>query len=274
MLFIGHKWSDYLELVHENQTWFSNVSQLLREISFRTEQGLYYSYFKEFVASSTIEEAWKKLRYDNVTENTKTINIFHRFNIYQEVFLGIIYNIHDFGLEPIFFYVKSVFALQGILMMAFYLIAWRLSGTWVAGILTSAYVVCLRNYVTRVEYTIALREHFSLPFIFLQFASVGYYLNPKPRGNEKLHLVLSFVLSLLFTLCWQFSQFVLLLQSLVLFGLGLLRIIDPSKVRCLPSELRYESGIYDCSSRTFFFALHFSTICLCGILLKSKAERK
>ncbi|CAB4070379.1 unnamed protein product [Lepeophtheirus salmonis] len=213
MLFIGHNGCDYLELLHENQTWFSNVSQLLREISFRTEQGLYYSYFKDFVQSPSMEEGWNKLRYDNVTENTKTINIFHRFNIYQEFFLGVVYSVYDFGLEPIFFYIKATFALQGILMMAFYLISWRISGTWVAGIVTSAYVVCLRTSVTRVEYTIALREHFSLPFIFLQFASVGYYLKLNPKGNEKIHLVLNFGLSLLFTICWQFSQFVLLLES-------------------------------------------------------------
>ncbi|XP_071747325.1 protein C-mannosyl-transferase DPY19L3 isoform X2 [Lepeophtheirus salmonis] len=230
MLFIGHKWCDYLELLHENQTWFSNVSQLLREISFRTEQGLYYSYFKDFVQSPSMEEGWNKLRYDNVTENTKTINIFHRFNIYQELFLGVVYSVYDFGLEPIFFYIKATFALQGILMMAFYLISWRISGTWVAGIVTSAYVVCLRTSVTRVEYTIALREHFSLPFIFLQFASVGYYLKLNPKGNEKIHLVLNFGLSLLFTICWQFSQFVLLLESGVLFMLGMFRIVDRNKI--------------------------------------------
>lgn len=28
---------------------------------------------------------------DNITENRKTINILHRMNVYQEVFLGLIY---------------------------------------------------------------------------------------------------------------------------------------------------------------------------------------
>jgi hypothetical protein len=28
-----------------------------------------------------------------------------------------------------------------------------------------------------VEFTIALREHFSMPFIFAQFAAIGHYLS-------------------------------------------------------------------------------------------------
>ena len=41
-----------------------------------------------------------------------------------------------------------------------------------------------RHEVTRVEFTIGLREHFSMPFIFAQYAAVGNFFNvfnPKLR---------------------------------------------------------------------------------------------
>jgi len=71
---LGYKYSNYLLMLHENEMWFSeimasinqnlvkvkikklwnyklriinNMQEVEREISFRTEQGLYYSYFKQ-----------------------------------------------------------------------------------------------------------------------------------------------------------------------------------------------------------------------------------
>ncbi len=41
-----------------------------------------------------------------------------------------------------------------------------------------------RVQVTRVEFTVALREHFSLPFVFAQFATVGVYLEEKNAKRE------------------------------------------------------------------------------------------
>ena len=36
--------------------WFSNKSEIEREISFRTEQGFYYSYFKHLIQAETIQK--------------------------------------------------------------------------------------------------------------------------------------------------------------------------------------------------------------------------
>ena len=38
--------------VHENQLWFSHISQVEKEISFRTESGLYYSYMKDIITAT------------------------------------------------------------------------------------------------------------------------------------------------------------------------------------------------------------------------------
>lgn len=74
------------------------------------------------------------------------IQIFHINS--QELFLASLYRIYNFRLEPIFFYVEAVFSLQGFLMSAFFLIAWHLSGTWLAGVLTSAFIICNRLFLT------------------------------------------------------------------------------------------------------------------------------
>ncbi len=47
---------------------------------------------------------------------------------------------------------------------------------------------------------------------------------------QKLYLITIFVLTTLLTITWQFAQFVLLLQTLVLFGLALIKILDKDKV--------------------------------------------
>ena len=42
-----HCWYVYMQ--HENEMWFTNIKEVEREISFRTESGLYYSYFKQTI---------------------------------------------------------------------------------------------------------------------------------------------------------------------------------------------------------------------------------
>ncbi len=82
MLALAYKWSNYLAQLHDNQYWFVNIQEVEREISFRTEQGLYYSYYKQLVNAPSLAAGMEELRRDNITEHLRTINIFHRFNIH------------------------------------------------------------------------------------------------------------------------------------------------------------------------------------------------
>ena len=88
----------------------------------------------------------------------------------------------------------------------------------------------LRFDVTRVNFTVPLREHFSLPFIFWQFLAVGHYLKSLPTHSDTSRLMAIYISSLLFTITWQFAQFVLLIQALVLFCLATVGILDRDRV--------------------------------------------
>merc|ERR1719266_3231672 len=172
MIWVSYHFSRYLYQLHENDMWFSEIMEVEREISFRTEQGLYYSYYKQLVQAP------------NLTESTNTVNMFERFNIYQELILAAIYKLYSFRLNPIFFYTYSVFCLQGVFMTSLYLLSWTLSGSWLAGLLTAVSVMVNRFDVTRVNFTVPLREHFSLPFIFLQFLLAGQFLAMKTEKDK------------------------------------------------------------------------------------------
>ncbi len=83
MMMASYRWANYLAQLHDNQFWFVNIKEVEREISFRTEQGLYYSYFKQLVQAESLAEGIEQLKRDNITEHLRTINIFYRFNIHQ-----------------------------------------------------------------------------------------------------------------------------------------------------------------------------------------------
>lgn len=56
MIYSGYWFAVYVSTLHENQMWFTNIQEVEREISFRTESGLYYSYYKQLVNEKSF---WK-----------------------------------------------------------------------------------------------------------------------------------------------------------------------------------------------------------------------
>ncbi|XP_036400424.1 probable C-mannosyltransferase DPY19L3 [Megalops cyprinoides] len=226
----------YVATLHENDLWFSNIKEVEREISFRTECGLYYSYYKQMLQAPSIQQGLFELINDNATESRRTINLLQRMNIYQEVLLSILYRLLPIQnyLEPVYFYIYTVFALQAVYVIALYITSWLLSGSWLAGTLTATWYIINRVDTTRVEFTISLRENWSLPFFALQVAAITCYLRPhlKPL-QQKVALWLVFLSTLCFCLTWQFNQFILLVQALIIFGLDCLELISPEQVTSL-----------------------------------------
>ena len=59
-----------------------------------------------FLAKS-LGDAYHQFTHDNKTEFPNEVNILERFNIYQEIFLGIIYRVFQPKLRPILWYAYS-----------------------------------------------------------------------------------------------------------------------------------------------------------------------
>uniref|UniRef100_UPI003AB023E5 protein C-mannosyl-transferase DPY19L3 n=1 Tax=Centroberyx gerrardi TaxID=166262 RepID=UPI003AB023E5 len=226
----------YVATLHENDLWFSNIKEVEREISFRTECGLYYSYYKQMLQAPSIQEGLSELIHDNLTESKRTINLLQRMNIYQEVFLSVLYRLLPIQayLEPVYFYIYTVFSLQAVYVIALYLTAWLLSGSWLAGALTGIWYILNRVDTTRVEFTISLRENWSLPFLALQVAAITCYLRPQLTAiQQKVMVWLMFVTTFCFCLMWQFNQFILLVQALIIYTLDCLDLLTAAQVTTL-----------------------------------------
>ncbi|PIO24322.1 hypothetical protein AB205_0133560, partial [Aquarana catesbeiana] len=166
----------------------------------------------------------------------RTINILERMNVYQELLLAIIYRTFNLWslLDSVYFYIYTLFGLQTLYVAALYINSWLLSGTWLSGSLAALWYIVNRIDTTRVEFTIPLRENWALPFFAVQIATITYLFRPDlTRVKERMSLLVVFISTFLFSLTWQFNQFVLLLQSLVLFALDCLDLVPSRKVRSL-----------------------------------------
>ncbi|XP_037553558.1 probable C-mannosyltransferase DPY19L3 [Nematolebias whitei] len=226
----------YVATLHENDLWFSNIKEVEREISFRTECGLYYSYYKQMLNAPSIYEGLSELIHDNLTESKRTINLLQRMNIYQEVFLSVLYRLLPVQsyLEPVYFYIYTVFSLQAVYVIGLYLTAWLLAGSWLAGVLTGVWYILNRVDTTRVEFTISLRENWSLPFFALQVAAITCYLRPQLSAlQQKVMVWLMYATTLCFCLTWQFNQFILLVQALIIYTLDCVDLLTTTQVTTL-----------------------------------------
>uniref|UniRef100_A0A2I3RS01 Dpy-19 like C-mannosyltransferase 1 n=1 Tax=Pan troglodytes TaxID=9598 RepID=A0A2I3RS01_PANTR len=242
----------------ENDRHFSHLSTLEREMAFRTEMGLYYSYFKTIVeAPSFLNGVWMIMN-DKLTEYPLVINTLKRFNLYPEVILASWYRIYTKimdligiqtkicwtvtrgeGLSPIesceglgdpaCFYVAVIFILNGLMMALFFIYGTYLSGSRLGGLVTVLCFFFNHGECTRVMWTPPLRESFSYPFLVLQMLLVTHILRATKlyRGS----LIALCISNVFFMLPWQFAQFVLLTQIASLFAVYVVGYIDICKLR-------------------------------------------
>ena len=247
-----------IHTVFENDRFFSHLSTIEREMSFRTEAGFYYSYFKTMVEAPSFLEGWRSLVNDTGTEYPSHINTLQRFNVYPEVVLGAAFRIftgvlhyrnetHLYlrcynirrgdGLSNVqscsgpadlsVFYTNAIFGLAGLHVGIIFLFGSHLAGNVLGGILsTSCYFF---NYFecSRVHGIPPLRESFSFPFLTLQTLLVSEMLKNGATTYKRVFLVL---VTVCYTLPWQFTQFVLLTQTLSLFAPYLLSYIQEKQV--------------------------------------------
>lgn len=79
--------SQHCLLLKENYLFGQKWFPIFTPINYEIFQGLYYSYYKTIIDSSSITDGIKLLLYDNVTEYPNIINTLQRFNLYPEVTL-------------------------------------------------------------------------------------------------------------------------------------------------------------------------------------------
>uniref|UniRef100_A0AAZ3Q272 C-mannosyltransferase DPY19L1 n=1 Tax=Oncorhynchus tshawytscha TaxID=74940 RepID=A0AAZ3Q272_ONCTS len=245
----------HLSRLFENDRHFSHLSGLEKEMAFRTEMGLYYSYFKTIIEAPTFLNGLYLVMNDRLTEYPLVINTLKRFNLYPEVVLASWYRIYTdimefFGLptkmcwsinrgegmaavdgcegmgDPAYFYVTFVFLLNGLMMSLFFIYGTYLSGSRLGGMVTVLCFFFNHGESTRVMWTPPLRESFSYPFLVLQMLLLTHILRKKAMWA----LAIS---NLCFMLPWQFAQFVLLTQVASLFASYILGYISPTKMQSL-----------------------------------------
>uniref|UniRef100_A0A8C5KFA5 Dpy-19 like C-mannosyltransferase 3 n=1 Tax=Jaculus jaculus TaxID=51337 RepID=A0A8C5KFA5_JACJA len=228
-LCVGLLTAVYLATLHENDLWFSNIKVWVSRCDLLVS-------FSQSLQARSIFKCFHGLIYDNKTESMRTINLLQRMNIYQEVFLSILYRVLPIQkyLEPVYFYIYTLFGLQAIYVTALYVTSWLLSGTWLSGLLAALWYVTNRVDTTRVDFTIPLRENWALPFFAIQIAAITYFLRPNLQPlSERLTLLAVFTSTLLFSLAWQFNQFMMLVQALVLFILDSVDMLPAVKAAWL-----------------------------------------
>uniref|UniRef100_A0AAY4A4L2 C-mannosyltransferase DPY19L1 n=1 Tax=Denticeps clupeoides TaxID=299321 RepID=A0AAY4A4L2_9TELE len=230
----------HLTRLFENDRHFSHLSALEKEMAFRTEMGLYYSYFKTIIEAPTFLNGLHHVMNDGLTEYPLVINTLKRFNLYPEVVLASWYRTYSgtMGLlgiptkmcwsinrgeglspvescegmgDPAYFYVAFVFLLNG---------SCRVYGLWLYAVLS-----------TRVMWTPPLRESFSYPFLVLQMLLLTYILRTREPGKKA--MVALGLSNVFFMLPWQFAQFVLLTQVASLFACYILGYLNPVKMQSL-----------------------------------------
>uniref|UniRef100_A0A8C7XNX6 Dpy-19-like 1, like (H. sapiens) n=1 Tax=Oryzias sinensis TaxID=183150 RepID=A0A8C7XNX6_9TELE len=247
----------HLSRLFENDRHFSHLSNLEKEMAFRTEMGLYYSYYKTIIEAPTFLEGLHMIMNDRLTEHPLVINTLKRFNLYPEVVLASWYRMYTstmgyFGIptkmcwsinrgeglspvdsceglgDPAYFYVTCVFLLNGVMMSLFFIYGAYLSGSRLGGIVTTLLFFFNHGESTRVMWTPPLRESFAYPFLVLQMLLLTYILRPSRTA-----LVALGISNLCFMLPWQFAQFVLLTQVASLFASYILGYLAAAKMQSI-----------------------------------------
>ena len=109
----------------------------------------------------------------------RTVNCFHRFNIFQEVFAGTLFQWLDLasvGVEPMAWYVMLEFAAYALGMGAFFAIGCMIWDSSDYSVLGGLLVICMyfgnHYYASRIWTHPPLRENWAIPWAYLQLLSI------------------------------------------------------------------------------------------------------
>ncbi|XP_033336493.2 C-mannosyltransferase dpy-19 [Megalopta genalis] len=248
-----HRW--HVSTLFENDRHFSHLSEIEREMSFRTEMGMYYSYFKTIAESKTFMEGWEKISHDNISEYGNVINASRKYSLLPELIIGWLYHCAKYlgitsieecwqvergegvppvtsceGLGvPVYFYLEMVWISTMFTAATLFHYSVYLGNSVSSGVVTILLFFYNHNECTRVQWTPPLRESFAYPVILYQMYMLTVILREGSRQDwRKLptDLILKMGWSTLISLCfWQFSHFVFTTQIIAVLILKWMKVI-------------------------------------------------
>jgi len=215
----------------EVRSYYDHLASLPNEdyakaTTLQTENGFYFSYFREVVEGDSVAGALEGIVNDRRSEHPDVLNALRRFNVYQEVILGLVYRmLASFGFGSLVsawdFFRNQIYAINGVGHSALALLAVEVSGNPLAGVLCYLMAFFNRFEISRLgNYTsLNLRESWAMPFLIMQTLCLFRLLRVHSGSGEarKLLWFAFFTTTFLFLVLWQFSPFLLLLQSSSLY---------------------------------------------------------
>ncbi|XP_041101473.1 probable C-mannosyltransferase DPY19L4 isoform X1 [Polyodon spathula] len=259
----GMMYAVYLSTYLERKFWFSSRQDLEREITFQSDGGVYYYYYKQMLEAPSFQRGLYELMRDNRTISARTINVIEQLSLYPELVTSLLYQITGSQdvIEPIYFYIGVVFVLQAVHVTALFVSSWIMSGTWIAGMLSVAWYIVNRTDASKIEYAIPLRDNWALPYFSCQVAALtGFLRNNINSSTEIFCYLLVSASTFTFMVIWEYSHYVLFVQALTLFLLDSFDLVQTRKVIDIYI-------IYLCSIALGYFAQFQNTSILSSPLL-------
>ncbi|THD22870.1 Dpy-19 protein 3 [Fasciola hepatica] len=125
--------------------------------------------------------------------------------------------------NPIDYYVHNTILLQSLTPLSLCLLTWLLTNSLLSSMMFAVIFFLNHQEISRVQFALPLRENFALPFWWLRMVFVTLVLKTSRKlvflSHRQSSLILGLMLTTLsFCVVWQFSQFVLLIEAIILFG--------------------------------------------------------
>lgn len=246
-----HRW--HVSTLFENDRHFSHLSEMEREMSFRTEMGMYYSYYKTIVESETIWDGLGKITHDNISEYGTVINAARKYSLLPELLAGSLYHWakrldiasvkqcwqikRGEGLSPvtsceglgvpIYFYLEMVWSASMFTAFILFCYSAYLGNRVSSGIIAVLFFFYNHDECTRVQWTPPLRESFAYPALLAQMYALTMILREGTVHKMRRTLLQMMGMTTVISLCcWQFSHYVFTTQIIALLILKWAKIIS------------------------------------------------